>query len=116
MTIATMPGIALLGGFDDARAIDSRQTQVSDQDVERELIQILDSLFAGIRFHYVEPALREPFRHQPAQSRLVVNEQEMGCGLGTKHSANRLTQSRDLPTQPGKTDMGRCRCGGARGY
>ena len=53
-----------------------------DQDVERELIQILDSLFAGIRFHYVEPALREPFRHQPAQSRLVVNEQEMGCGLG----------------------------------
>ena len=72
-------GIPLLGRFDHSRAVDSRQTQVGDQDVEGELVQVFDRLF----------------------TRLVVYEQEMRRSLRAKHSANRLTQSL-VPTYPAR--------------
>ena len=50
-------GIALEGGFDDPLAVDARQTQIGDDDVEREVAQQLDCAFAGFGFGDLESLL-----------------------------------------------------------
>ena len=46
--MAMMSGIALDGGFDDGRAVDARQPQVGDDDVEREIGELREGRFARL--------------------------------------------------------------------
>ena len=50
-------GVALPRGVDHLRAVHARQPQVGDEDVEGELIQQLERLFAAAGFHHFEAAL-----------------------------------------------------------
>src|SRR6185369_5679941 len=77
--------IALEGGFNDASSIDAGHPEIGDHDVEGELFEKLNRLFAAIRFDDFESTLSETFRHERAKGRLVVYEEKM------KHGANILT-------------------------
>src|SRR5262245_31275442 len=78
-------GITLEGSFNDASSIDTRHPKISDHDVEGELFEQVNRLFAAIRLDDLETALSQTFRHERAQCRLVVYEEKM------KHGANILT-------------------------
>ena len=52
------------------------------EDVEGELVEQLQRLFAGFGLDDLETPFPEPFRHERPQGGLVVDEQEVGGGLG----------------------------------
>ncbi len=71
------PGIPFSSRFDDPGPVDPREAQVGDQNVEGKLIQILERFFPGVGLNDFESTLRESLRHQPAQGRLIVYEQQV---------------------------------------
>jgi hypothetical protein len=60
-------------------AVDARQAQVGDHDVEGELGQPLDGLFPVGRLHHLEAVLGQAFGHHGPECRLVFDDQEMFC-------------------------------------
>ena len=84
MTMRDDAGIALARGLDHPRAVDARQAQVGDDDVEGELIEQLEGLFAAVGLDDFEPALGQALGHQPAERGLVVDEEQMGARLSCR--------------------------------
>ena len=84
--------IPLPGRLDDPGPVDAGQPEVGDDDVEGELVEEFEGLFAAVGLHDLESALGQALGHQAAQRGLVVDEEQMGGGthLG---GANILTQA-----------------------
>ena len=75
-----MPKLACTGsecGIEHLSAVDPREPQVGEDDVEGELGEALDGVFAvaGLLDH--EPVIGEPLGNRLAQGRLVVHNQQM---------------------------------------
>ena len=70
-------GIAGEGLVEHLPAVDAGQPQVGDQDVERELVEPLERLFARAGLLDPESVLGEPFGNHLAERRFVVDEQQM---------------------------------------
>ena len=58
-------------------AVDARQPQVGDQDVEGELVQPFERVFPACRLLDAKPMLAQPFGNGLAKSGFVVNEEEV---------------------------------------
>ena len=67
--------------------------------VRLEIKTVDGAIAGGISLGNLETPLGKTLRHQGAQSRFVVDEQQMRYPFGSEHSANRLTQSAG-PTYP----------------
>ena len=74
-TIGDDAGIALEGGFDDLAAVDARQPQVRDDDVEREFAQQLERSFARFGLGHLEALLDEALGDHRSERRFVVYEE-----------------------------------------
>ena len=85
-------GIALDGGVDDSGAVDSRQAEVRDDDVEREFCEPADRFLAGIRLCHLIAAVGELLGYGLPQGGLVLDEQQMFHGVSHLETANILTQ------------------------
>ena len=68
-----------------AGPVDAGQPQVGDDDVEGELLEQLERLFAAVGLDDFEAALGQPLGHERAQGRLVIDKEKM------QHGANILT-------------------------
>ena len=75
--------VAVSRSLDDAGAVDTRQPQVGDDDVERELLEQLQRSLAALGLHDLEAPLRQPLRHQATESGLVIDEEQVR-GSGRK--------------------------------
>ena len=95
MTIGDDVGIAGERLVEDLPAVDARQPQVGDQDVERKLVQPLERLFARAGLLDPEPVLAEPLRDDLAERRFVVDEQQVLEGVVM---ATDFDTSPDVPT------------------
>ena len=58
-------------------AVDAGQPQVGDEDVERELVQPLERLFAGAGLLDPKSVLGQPFGHHLAKCRFVVDQEKV---------------------------------------
>ena len=74
-------GIAQQRGFEDARAVEARQAQVGDDDVEGKFGELLDRALAGVGLFDFEPVLGQALGECLAQRRLVLNQEEMFRGF-----------------------------------
>ena len=81
MTMAMISGIALEGRVEHLPAVDAGQAQVGDQDVEGELLQPLERLFAAGRLLDDEAVIGEPLGNRLAQrvSRRRRSADVSGC-------------------------------------
>ena len=70
-------GVALEGGVEHLPAVDARQPQVGDQDVEGEVGQPLQRLFAAACLLDDEPVVGQPLGDRLPQRGLVVDDQQM---------------------------------------
>ena len=70
-------GVALEGGVEHFAAVDARQPQVGDQDVEGEVGQPLQRVLAVACLLDDEPVVRQPFGDRRTERRLVVHDQQM---------------------------------------
>ena len=68
-------------GFDDLPAVDARQPQVGDDNVERELAQKFERALAGIGLDHIEALLAKPLGDNVPQRGLVVHEEQMYLGV-----------------------------------
>jgi hypothetical protein len=74
---ADNPRIALEGGLDHPRSVDAWHPQIRDDNVEGELLQELNGLFAAVSLLDLESAFVEALGHQGSQGGLVVYEEEV---------------------------------------
>ena len=74
-------GITLQSGIDDAAAVNARQAQVGDDDVEGEALQLFEGLLARSGLGNLETLVQEPFRHHPPQRILIVYEENIWFGI-----------------------------------
>ena len=74
-------GIAQQRGFEHARAVEARQTQVGDDDVEGKFGELLDGLLARVGLLDFESVLGQALGERLAQRRFVFDEQEMFLGF-----------------------------------
>ncbi len=74
-------GIALERGVEHGAAVDAGQPQVGDDDVEREVGEARERLFAARCLLDDEAVVGQPFGDGLAQRRLVVDEQQMFRGF-----------------------------------
>ena len=79
--------VAEQGGFEDARAIESGESQVGDNDVKGEFGELLDGLLPGLGLLDFKTVLRQALGERLAQRRLVFDEQEVFLRLS--HSLKR---------------------------
>ena len=91
-------GISLDGGVDDSGAVDSRQAEVRDDDVEREFCEPADRFLTGIRLCDLIPAVGELLGYGLPQGDLVLDEQQMFHRVSHLETANILTQPGPGPT------------------
>ena len=70
-------GIPGEGFVKNPTAVDARQPEVGDKNVEGEVVQPLERFFAGCRLFDPEPMIDEPLGHRLAKSAFIVNEQQM---------------------------------------
>jgi hypothetical protein len=70
-------GIAFERPFDDLPAVDARQAQVGDEDVEGEGRKPLEGLLAAGGLLDDEAVVGQPLRDRLAQRLLVVHEEQM---------------------------------------
>ena len=70
-------GIPLQRGFDDFRAVDTRQPQIGDEDVEREVRETQQRLLTAVRLFDDEAVIGQALRDGLAQRMLVVDDQQM---------------------------------------
>jgi hypothetical protein len=63
-------------------AVDARQSQVGDEDIEGEVAEPCQRLFAAAGLLDAVTLLGEAFRHDLAKRRLVIDEEEMSGRLG----------------------------------
>ena len=70
-------GVAFERGVEHLPAVDARQPQVGDQDVEREVGQPLQRFLAAARLLDDEAVVGEPLGDRLAQRLLVVDDQQM---------------------------------------
>ena len=75
-------GIALPRGVDQLRAVHARQAEVGDDEIEGELVEQFERLFAAGGLHHFVAAIGQTFGGRPAQVSLVVDEQQMGFRVG----------------------------------
>ena len=93
--------VALDGGVDHLHAIDARQAQIGDEDVEGELGERLDGALTRVRLHDDKPLIFEALCHRLSQWRLVLDEEQMSCGLrhlrGRQHFDGELWRGQGQP-------------------
>ena len=70
-------GVALERGVEDLTAVDAREPQIGDEDVEGELGQPAERLFAAVGLLDDESVVGQAFSHRFAQRLLVVYDQQM---------------------------------------
>jgi hypothetical protein len=68
------PGIALERRFDHNLAIDARQAQIGDDDIEGEFAQQLEGALAVLGLSDFKSLFGKAFRHHAAEGSLVVDE------------------------------------------
>ena len=76
--------------FDDGGAIHTWHAEVGDYDIEGELIEELQCLFAGIGGGHFETVIAKAFGHERPQRRFVIHEEQVWNGGA--QGANILTQ------------------------
>ena len=105
--------VSVSRSFNDPGAINARQPEVRDHDIERELLQQFESSLAAIGLDHLEAALRETLRHQTAKGGLVIDDKQVRSSAGCLQGANILTQAnltiaRQQPIQRSKLFGGPC--------
>ena len=89
-------GVSRNRGLEHLAAIDAGQAEIRDDDIEGELGQPLDGLFAVGGFDHEVAAVRQPLGHHLAQRRLVFDDEQMFSGI--RHLVGR--QHFDTGRQP----------------
>ena len=74
-------GVALERGVQHLPAVDAREPEIGDQDVEGERRQPFERLLATRRLLDQEPVIDEPFGDRLTERRLVVYDQQMFRGV-----------------------------------
>ena len=82
------PRIALERGVEHLAAVDARQAQVGDEDVEGKALQLVERLLAGRGLGDGEALFGEPFGHHGPQGVFVVDQEEMD-GFGQAGTVSR---------------------------
>ncbi len=95
--------IAGQGRLEHLPAVDARQPQIRNDNVESELGQPLQRLFAVRRLHDIVALVRQPLGYDVAQRRLVFDDQQMFRGIS--HLVER--QHFDTTSRIGEAD---CPC------
>ena len=86
--------VALDRGLDDARTVDSGETQVGDDDVERKIRETRHGSLSGIGLFDLVTVIGELFSDRLTEWSLVFNDQKMSCLI----SHLRGRQDFDTPT------------------
>ena len=84
------PRITLEGGVEDLAAVDARQAQVGDEDVEGEPLELVEGLFAGGRFGDGEALLGQALGNDGPEGIFVVDQEEMD---GFRQGGRPLTEA-----------------------
>ena len=87
-------GVALHCGLDDARTVDSGETQVGDDDVECKIRETRDGSLSGLGLFDQITVIGELFSDRLTERSLVFNDQKMSCLI----SHLRGRQDFDIPT------------------
>ena len=87
-------GVALDRGVEDLAAVDARQPEVGDEDVEGERRQALERLFAARRLLDDEAVIGEPFGDRLPQRRLVVDDEADVSGFQSFSAADGILTPR----------------------
>ena len=74
-------GIARARGVDHRGAVDARQPQVGDQEVEGELLNQFERLLAALGLDDFEAALGQAFGRQLPEGGFVIDQEEVGGGV-----------------------------------
>ena len=75
-------GVPLQRGGEHLAAVDAGQTEVRDEDVEREPLELFEGLFTGRRLDHRETGVGQALGHHGAKCVLVVDEQDV---IGFSH-------------------------------
>jgi hypothetical protein len=84
-------GVAIEGRIDDGRSVDTRETQVGDDDVEREVGQSGEGILSRLGLLDGVPAIDELLGERLPQWGLVFDEQDMFHRIRHLASAKSLT-------------------------
>ena len=76
-----MPGIPLERRVNHLPAVDARQPQVGDDDVEGEALQLFERRFARRRLDHLESLVGQALRHHSPQRFLVVYQEDIWLGI-----------------------------------
>ena len=82
-------GIALEGGVDHLAAVDARQAQIGDDDVEGKPLQLLERRLARTGLDHREALVHEPFGDHPPQRVLIVHEENICLAINHLHELSR---------------------------
>ena len=90
--------VAEQGGFEHASAVEARQTQIGDDDIEGKFSELLDCLLARVGLLHLESVFRQALREGLTQRGFVFDQQQMFLGFSHLQGVNTLTR----PTPLGK--------------
>ncbi len=77
MTMAMISGIASRGLVEDPAAVDPRQSQIRNQDIEGKLAEPCERFFPAAGLLDAKVVFRQSLGHDLAKCRLVIHEQEV---------------------------------------